>query len=89
MDKSRIPEFDDKTFDGMAAWFADMSRLGLLFHPDDSPEHIFSIATGEKTFSISECRQLDAIVKDMFERFGGKVYDAAYPVFMECIGIAA
>jgi len=89
MNKSRIPEFNDKTFDGMVAWFADMSHLRLLFHPDDSPDQIFLIATGERMFSTSECQQLNEIVKDMFVRFEDKVYHAAYPAFMDCIGIAA
>jgi hypothetical protein len=89
MNKSRIPAFERKTLDGMAEWFEKMSQRDLLFHPDDLPEDIFTIKTGEPAFSSSECRQLRNIMNEMFELFGGGVHDMAYPVFMACMGIAA
>ena len=86
MKTSRIPEFSDKTFDGMLLWFANMSDRGLLFHPDDAPETIVSIATGEVLFSPREARKLTDIIGEMFEGFGDEVYEAAYPIFMKCMG---
>jgi hypothetical protein len=42
---SRIPDFSDKSFDGMLTWFSEMSLRNLIFHPDDMPESIVSITT--------------------------------------------
>jgi len=86
MKTSQIPDFSDKSFDGMLLWFASMSKSGLLFHPDDAPETIVSIATGKALFSPREARKLTDIVGEMFERFGDEVYEAAYPIFMKCMG---
>jgi len=87
MNVSRIPEFSDKSFDGMLFWFATMSRRELLFHPDDPAEKIYDIATGEPTFSPAESRKANAILETMFNRFGDEVYEAAYPIFMKRMGI--
>ena len=87
MHTSRIPDFCEKTQDGMLSWFAEMSIRDLLFHPDDSPSEIFVIATNERTFSGKECRKLESILGEMFNRFGDGVYDAAYPIFMKRMGI--
>ncbi len=87
MNTSRIPDFSDKTFDGMLIWFAEMSIRDLLFHPDDAPETIVSIATGERFFTASECEKLEMDITDMFSKFGENVYEAAYPVFMSRMGV--
>ena len=87
MNISRIPEFSDYSFEGMLVWFASMSERDLLFHPDDLPETIFNIATGAKTFSPNECSKAGSILNTMFELHGDDVYEAAYPVFMKCMGI--
>jgi len=87
MKTSRIPDYSDNNFDGMLTWFSEMSVRGLLFHPDDAPEAIISIATGEKFFTTSECRKLKGILAVMFRQFGGDVYEAAYPAFMQRMGI--
>jgi len=87
MNVSRIPEFSDKSFDGMLFWFATMSRRRLLFHPDDAPEDIGIISTGKPMFSPVESREAGAILETMFNRFGGEVYEAAYPIFMKRMGI--
>ena len=87
MNISRIPVFSDPSFDGMLNWFATMSVRELLFHPDDLPETISSIATGEPTFSATECDEVSAVLNEMFELHGDDVYKAAYPVFMKRMGI--
>ena len=87
MNTSRIPDFTDKSFDGMLTWFSEMSACGLLFHPDDAPETIVSIATGEKIFTDDECRMLDNTISEMFSQFDNEVYEAAYPSFMKCMDI--
>lgn len=87
MNTSRIPDFSDKTFDGMLIWFAEMSIRDLLFHPDDAPETIVTIATGEKIFTASECEKLQIDITEMFSKFGENVYEAAYPVFMSRMGV--
>jgi len=87
MNVSRIPEFSDKSFDGMLFWFATMSVRELLFHPDDPAENIYNIATGEPTFTSAESRKANTILETMFNRFGDEVYEAAYPIFMKRMGI--
>lgn len=87
MNASRIPDFANKSPEGMSIWFAEMSLRGLLFHPEDAPSSIYTIATNERTFTTDECIQLDAIMADMFARFGDGVCEAAYPIFMKCMGL--
>lgn len=87
MQTSRIPDFANKSREGMSIWFAEMSLRGLLFHPEDEPKDIFMIATNERTFSPDECEKLDGILGDMFSMYGDGVCEAAYPVFMKTMGI--
>jgi hypothetical protein len=87
MNVSRIPDFGDKSFDGMLTWFAQMSVRDLLFHPDDNPEEIVHMTTGTKFFTASECRRLERMLTEMFQLFGDDVYEAAYPVFMKRMDI--
>ncbi|MFZ4702816.1 MAG: hypothetical protein ACOYMG_22460 [Candidatus Methylumidiphilus sp.] len=87
MNTSRIPTPYAITFDGMLEWFSEMSVRDLLFHPDDAPGEIITIATGEKMFSDAECKKLDGIISNMFEEFGDAVYEAAYPIFMKRMGL--
>jgi len=64
-----------------------MSEHDLLFHPDDPPEEIILIDSGELVFSASECEKLNKILDNMFQQFDEKVYDAAYPFFMATMNI--
>lgn len=89
MKSSRIPDFANKTRQGMTRWFSEMALRGLLFHPEDRPRDIIVIATGKPTFSRGECAKLDLIMTDMFGRFGDGVCQAAYPVFMKQAGLRA
>lgn len=87
MSTSRIPDYSDKSIDGMLTWFSEMSVRDLLFHPDDVPETIISTATGERFFTNSECQMLEDVLAAMFQQFGSSVYEAAYPAFMQRMGI--
>jgi len=87
MNASRIPEFSDTSYNGMMIWFATMFERGLLFHPDDVPEEIVSIDSGERTFSTAESLYLRKTVDIMFELHDDNVYEAAYPIFMKRMGI--
>jgi len=87
MSVSRIPEFSEKSFDGMLFWFATMSVRELLFHPDDPAEKIYNIATRKPMFSPVESREAGVILGEMFELHGDNVYEAAYPIFMKRMGI--
>ncbi len=84
---SRIPDFSDKSFDGMLTWFSEMSLRDLIFHPDDAPESIVSIITNERSFTDDECQKLNNIISEMFNKFNDDVYEAAYPFFMKSMGI--
>ncbi|WP_323813417.1 hypothetical protein [Cellvibrio sp. NN19] len=83
MQISRIPKFTDQTLDGMSYWFSEMYEKGLLFHPDESPENLISIKTGEVIFNSDEITEINMIMSIMFSSFGDLVYEAAYPYFMK------
>lgn len=86
MKASRTPDFVNKTREGMGCWFVEMALRGLLFHPEDRPRDIVTIATGRPAFTRRECAKLDCILADMFESFGEGVCEAAYPIFMKQFG---
>ena len=83
MNTSQIPPLSEKSFEGMKSWFSVMLGHGLLFHPDDRPEDIIRIDSGEKTFSKNECFELNSIINEFFAAFGDDVYEAAYPSFIK------
>lgn len=83
---SRIPDFSNKSREGMSRWFTEMSLRGLLFHPEDAPSGIYTIATNERAFTPDECIKLDGIMAEMFALFGDGVCEAAYPILMKCMG---
>lgn len=82
----RIPDFANKSREGMSRWFSEMSLRGLLFHPEDKPCDIISNASGEPLFQSDECTKLDAIMAEMFDRFGDEVCETACPIFMKAAG---
>lgn len=83
MQISRIPKYTNQTLDDMSYWFSVMYEKGLLFHPDDSPENLISIKTGELIFTSNEITEINLIMSAMFKSFGDHVYEAAYPYFMK------
>ena len=87
MHASRIPDFANKTHEGMSRWFAEMSLRGLLFHPEDAPRSIITIATGERVFTSDECVKLDGVMAEMFDLCGDDVCEVAYPIFMKAAGV--
>lgn len=87
MQTSRIPDFANKSREGMSIWFTETTLRGLLFHPEDRPCDIITIATGVPTFTPDECAKLDRILGEMFDMFGDDVCEAAYPIFMKEAGI--
>lgn len=89
MEASRIPDFANKSREGMSRWFSEMALRGLLFHPEDRPTDIIRIETGKRTFTRNESLKLDGIMAEMFEKFGDGVCEVAYPVFMKQMGLHA
>jgi len=85
---SRIPNYVEYSFEGMSLWFSEMCNRAFLFHPDDTPEDIVSILSGEQLFSVDECSIIKDIFESMFGKFGDEVYEAAYPVFMKSMKIS-
>lgn len=83
----RVPDFANKSFEGMSRWFNEMALGGLLFHPEDAPESVISGVSGKALFSASECVKLDRILSEMFSMFGDGVCRAAYPIFMRQAGL--
>jgi len=88
MEQCRIPVYENRSSEGVRTWFNAMSAQELLFHPDDEPSEIFRISTGERTFSNQECQMLKAILDEMFSQHGDAVYDIAFPIFADRMGIS-
>lgn len=84
---NRIPQIRDLSFNSMSAWFVKLDALNILFHPDDAPETIIDLKSGQRSFNQNEVSALNAVLEPMFALHGDKVYDAAYPVFMARMGI--
>ncbi|OZA13466.1 MAG: hypothetical protein B7X94_02335 [Hydrogenophilales bacterium 17-62-8] len=85
--QSRIPKLRDTTFDSALLWFSEMQYGKLLFHPEDDPADIITIADGERTFSDSEVQELRFLLDELDENLGhDKVIEAAYPIFMAAFG---
>lgn len=79
---SRIPVLQGQTFAAAQQWFAAMQKAGLLFHPDDEPQDIVTIATNKHTFTAIEVTALQAVIEQLFEYLGDDVYEACYPLVM-------
>lgn len=87
MNAPRIPDSANKSRKGMSIRFAKMSLRGLLFHPEDAPSSIYTIATNERLFTTDECIRLDRTIAEMFVLFGDGVCEAAHPASMKAAGI--
>jgi len=85
--QSRIPVLQELTFDHALMWFSELNQRGILFHPDDDPAQIVTITTGERTFSDVEICQARSAIGNLFLELGDAVYEAAYPVFQNALGL--
>lgn len=86
MNTSQIPDSTAKSVNGMSNWFDTMATRGLLFHPENEPSDVVSTTTGERLFNADECAKLDGNMAEMFGRFGDRVCETAYPIFMRTAG---
>lgn len=86
MQHSRIPKLEGTSFKNMRQWFKSLAAADLLFHPEDRPEDIIRIATGEQLFSTREAEELQIILGRLFSCFGDEVTEVAYSVFIEQTG---
>jgi len=89
MNTQRVPAYKDQGFDGMLAWFAEMSLRDLLFHPEDSPREIVNVVDGSRIFTDGECADVERILSDMYSAHGDDVLAACYPIFMRKAGVLA
>ena len=83
----RIPDVPGKSVFALERWFYKLNQAGLLFNPDDAPEEIVSIATGQPVFSAAECKVLTESIDRLFEYHGDKVYEVAIKYFHRAMGI--
>jgi hypothetical protein len=85
---SRIPTLSETSFDGALLWFSKMQCASILFNPDDDPADIIVIKTGERLFCDAECIELRKIIDTLDLKLGhDTVIEAAYPIFMNAMGI--
>jgi len=83
----RIPDAPGKSALALERWFYKLHQAGLLFNPDDAPEEIVSISTGEPVFTADECHVLSESLNRLFAYHGDKVYDVALKYFHRAMGI--
>ncbi|QCB47655.1 hypothetical protein [Hydrogenophaga sp. PAMC20947] len=86
-DQRRIPEIPGKPSHALDRWFRQLYVAGLLFNPDDRPEDIVVIGTGESLFTERESLVLTESIDRLFECHGEKVYDVALKYFYKAVGI--
>ncbi len=84
---SHIPKIKDHTFNAAREWFAAMQKVELLFHPDDDPQDIVSIATNKPAFTDAEVSAVQKVMARLFESLGNEVYEACYPIAMEACSL--
>lgn len=83
----RIPDVPRESEAAMNRWFQKLYASGLFFNPDDRPEDIVVMKTGESLFTEQECLVLNASVKRLFEIHGDRVYDVALKYAHRAVGI--
>ncbi|MBK6927800.1 MAG: hypothetical protein IPH15_09750 [Comamonadaceae bacterium] len=83
----RIPDVPGKSAFALERWFYKLNQVGLLFNPDDAPEEIVSISTGEPVFTAEECSVLNESLDRLFDCHGDKVYDVALKYFHRAMSI--
>ena len=84
---SRIPKLQNSSSTAMSHWFDKMYVAGLLFHPDDAPETIHRIDSGERTFTDEECNELRIAIDTLFEHHGDAVYECGLRFFHKAMSI--
>jgi hypothetical protein len=84
---NRIPAIPGKSRFALERWFNKLHLEGLIFHPDDQPEDIVSIATGEKVFTPFECQTLREGIQLLLERHGDLVYEVALEYFQKTMEV--
>jgi hypothetical protein len=84
---NRIPAIPGKSRFALERWFKKLHLEGLLFHPDDQPEDIVSIATGEQVFAPLECQKLREGIRILFESHGDLVYEVALNYFQKSMEV--
>lgn len=83
----RIPKIPGKSTLALDRWFRQLHVAGLLFNPDDRPEDIVVVGTGESLFTEQECLVLTESIDRLFECHGEKVYGVALKYFYKALGI--
>jgi hypothetical protein len=84
---NRIPAIPGKSRFALARWVNKLYLEGLLFHPDDQPEDIVSIETGEQVFAPLECQKLQEGIHILFESHGDLVYEVALNYFQKSMKV--
>ena len=77
VDATRIPDWSDRSHQGLVRWWQQMVSQHLAFHPDDDPDSVISFADGKALFSADACAKLRLIVAEMRREHGVAVYQVA------------
>jgi hypothetical protein len=77
VDASRIPDWYDRSHQGLVRWWQQMVSQHLAFHPDDDPGSVISFADGRPLFSAEGVAKLRAILDEMRREHGAAVYQVA------------
>ena len=77
VDATRIPDWSDRSHQGLVRWWQQMVSQHLAFHPDDDPDSVISFADGRPLFSADACTKLRMILDEMHSEHGVAVYQVA------------
>lgn len=77
LDACQIPDWNDRSHQGLVHWWQEMVSRHLAFHPDDAPETVISFVDGQPLFSAPACLKLRRILSDMRTEHGSAVYEVA------------
>ena len=77
VDANRIPDWHDRSHQGLVRWWQQMVSQHLAFHPDDDPATVISFADGGLLFSAAGAAKLRTILDDMHREHGAAVYQVA------------
>lgn len=83
----RVPTTPGKPILALERWFGKRYAGDRLFNPDDCPEDIISMLTGEASFGREDCQGLNESVERLFKCHGDKVYEVVLQYFFKTTGI--
>lgn len=64
--------------DDVRAFFVDIARYPIIFHPDENGQQYVNGSTGERTFTEDEAIKFNVLVDKCFDLVGERIYEISY-----------